>query len=173
MDEIPREQREAAEARLTRLAEQAGDVLEIRVVGSASEHHRQGAREVRIHAQTRGPNIFTSRERDELGLALHDALEAFAHELQRARDRRGDRRVTEKTAPPYLGLIDRLFPDKGYGFVITDAGEQVYFHRNAVHGGLQFDRLVEGQRVGLNIEQGREGPQATVITDVPPGTPSP
>ena len=72
-----------------------------------------------------------------------------------------------------MGLIDRVFLDDGYGFVLTDAGEQVYFHRNAVSGSLTFEALSEGQRVGLNVEPGRDGPQATVITDVPPDTPSP
>jgi cold shock CspA family protein/ribosome-associated translation inhibitor RaiA len=173
MDEITPEHREAAEARLRQLAGRRSDILEIHVVGSGTEHHRHGGREVRIHCQARGVEVVAHRERDDLQLALRDALQAFGHELGRLRGWRTERRVETLAQPPHLGLIDRLFRDEDYGFVLTDAGQQVYFHRNAVSGGLDFDRLVEGQRVGLNIEQGREGLQATVITDVPPDTPSP
>jgi len=67
--------------------------------------------------------------------------------------------------------MDRALFDQGYGFILTDAGGRVYFHRNAVHGGLEFEQLEEGQRVGLNIEAGDEGPQATVVLPPPPDAP--
>jgi cold shock CspA family protein len=69
--------------------------------------------------------------------------------------------------------VDRIFAEEDYGFVLTDGGERVYFHRNAVHGGLEFDGLAEGDRVGLNIEAGNKGPHATTIVAPPPGAPSP
>jgi cold shock CspA family protein len=75
--------------------------------------------------------------------------------------------------PPHLGIVDRIFPEDGYGFVLTDAGEQVYFHRNAVQGALDFEGLVEGDRVSLNLEAGDEGPQATVVLPAPPDAPAP
>ena len=46
----------------------------------------------------------------------------------------------------------------------------MYFHRNALHGGLDFERLEEGQRVGLDVEGGEKGLQATVVRPPPPGT---
>jgi len=72
-----------------------------------------------------------------------------------------------------LGLIDRVLVDEGYGFIITDEGNTVYFHRNAVSGGISFERLQEGQRIGLNVEPGEEGLQATVVVPAPPDAPSP
>ena len=68
-----------------------------------------------------------------------------------------------------LGVIDRIFREEGYGFILTDDGEQVYFHRNAVKEGLDFDRLEEAERVALNVEAGNEGPQATTVVRPPPG----
>jgi CspA family cold shock protein len=61
------------------------------------------------------------------------------------------------------GTVRRIFPDRGYGFVRTDEGKEVYFHKNAVHGGLEFKHLQEGQRVTLDVEQGRKGLQAVTI----------
>ena len=69
----------------------------------------------------------------------------------------------------HLGIVDRVFREDGYGFILTDDGEQVYFHRNAVKEGLAFDRLEEADRVALNMEPGREGPQATAVFAPPPG----
>ena len=69
--------------------------------------------------------------------------------------------------PPFLGVVDRVLRDDGYGFILTDGGEQVYFHRNAVKEGLDFERLEEADRVGLNIEAGIEGPQATTVVAAP------
>jgi CspA family cold shock protein len=70
-------------------------------------------------------------------------------------------------------VVDRVLAAQGYGFIVTDAGESVYFHRNAVRGGLHFEGLEEGQRVGLNIEQGERGLQATVVVPAPPDAPAP
>jgi cold shock CspA family protein len=64
--------------------------------------------------------------------------------------------------------VDRVFREDGYGFVLTEAGEQVYFHRNAVREPLAFERLREGDPVSLNLEAGDEGPQATVLLPAPP-----
>ena len=55
-----------------------------------------------------------------------------------------------------------MFGEEGYGFILTDAGERVYFHRNAVQNGSTFGALEEGQRVGLQIESGEKGLQATL-----------
>ena len=173
MDDIDPALREAAEKRLVELAERRDDVIEVRIVGAKTQHHRHGGREVRIRCLARGQEIVATRERDEAGLALREVLDAFEQELDRLRERRTDRRARDVSLPAHLGLVDRIFPEDGYGFVLTDSGDQVYFHRNAVRGNLSFEALDEGQRVGLNIEQGREGPQATVVIDVPPDTPSP
>lgn len=43
----------------------------------------------------------------------------------------------------------------------------------AVHGGLRFEELEEGQRVGLDVEPGDQGLQANAVVPPPPGTPSP
>jgi CspA family cold shock protein len=75
--------------------------------------------------------------------------------------------------PPELGIIDEVFADQGYGFILTDGGESVYFHGNALHGGLELEGLEEGQRVAFNIEGGEKGLQATVVRPAPPDAPSP
>lgn len=156
------------EARLQLLAEGHRDLIDLRITGRRTRHHRHGAQEVRIICQARGREIVAARTRPDLGLALNEALDAFEREVHRLRSKRRDRSRAQPPEPPCLGIVDRIFPEEGYGFILTDAGEQVYFHRNAVKEGLDFDRLEEAQRVALDLEPGREGPQATTVVAPPP-----
>jgi cold shock CspA family protein/ribosome-associated translation inhibitor RaiA len=172
MEEIEPHVRAAAEDRVRALAGDHSDLIDVRVTGRHTLHHRLSAREVRITCQARGRELVVVREKDELGAALDAALDVFEREVHRLRRKRRDRRSERPPLPPHLGVVDRVFRADGYGFVLTDSGDQVYFHRNALSG-LDFERLQEGDRVGLNIEPGERGPQATVVHAAPPDAPSP
>jgi cold shock CspA family protein/ribosome-associated translation inhibitor RaiA len=166
--EIFREQdRLVAEERIYALAQGKNDLIDVRITARATPHHRHGAQEVRITCEARGKEIVAARSRPDAALALNEALDAFEREVMRMRHRRSQERSKRPATPPELGVVDEILPDQGYGFILTDAGERVYFHRNAVHGGLAFEGLAEGQRVGLNIEGGDQGPQATVVVAPP------
>ncbi|MCL4683540.1 cold shock domain-containing protein [Myxococcota bacterium] len=173
MQKIRSEERDAVEDRLRALGNGHTDLIDVRIVAKQSNHHRHGGQEVRIAGLLRGKELAAARTRPDLSLALHEAVEAFIRELRRFRDRRDDRRSELASTPPLLGIVDRIFRDEGYGFILTDSGEQVYFHRNAVHDGLVFEQLTEGQRVGLDLEAGREGLQATTVGSAPPDAPAP
>lgn len=173
VDELRPDDRNGVEARLEALAAGHSDLIDVRIVGRSTNHHRLGGREIRITCQARGKEIVITRASTEVGLALNEALDVFEREVHRLRDRRTTRRAERPATPPYLGLVDRIFREEGYGFILTDAGEQVYFHRNAVTDGLDFERLEEGQRVGLNVEAGERGTQATAVVPAPIDAPSP
>jgi cold shock CspA family protein/ribosome-associated translation inhibitor RaiA len=170
---LAEDDRAEAEGRLYALAEGHADLIDIRVLARETGHHKHADKEVRITCEARGREIVASRSRPDLGLALNEVLDVFEREVRKMRRRQSDRRVQRPPAPPHLGIVDRIFREEGYGFVLTDAGEQVYFHRNAVHGGLDFDRIAEGDRVGLNLEAGDDGPQATTVVAPPPDASSP
>ena len=60
------------------------------------------------------------------------------------------------------GTIRRLM-DRGYGFIITEQEEDLFFHRNDVEG-VEFASLSEGQEVEFEKGQGRNGrPQAVKV----------
>ena len=171
--DLSEDERGAAEERIRALGEGQTDLIDVRITARGTGHHKHGDKEVRIVCEARGREIVAARSREDLGLSLNEALDAFEREVRRMRERRSERRSERPAEPPHLGIVDRIFPDEGYGFVLTDSGEQVYFHRNAVQGALDFDRLSEGDRVGLNLEAGDEGPQATVLLEAPPDAPAP
>ena len=85
-------ERTAVEDRLQRLADGHHDLIDLRIMGHASGHHRHGDREVRITCQARGEELVVGRTADELGLAIHDALDAFERSVRRMREKRNDHR---------------------------------------------------------------------------------
>jgi len=60
------------------------------------------------------------------------------------------------------GIIKRLMRDRGYGFIATEDGKDVFFHRTALRG-LRFDSLKEGQSVEFEVETGPKGPRAADV----------
>ena len=164
-------EREGVETRIRKLSEGRADVIDVRVVARPGGHHRHGGHEVRITCEARGRQIVAARTKPDASLALNEAMDVFERELSRLRGRRAERRGREAhAAPPESGVIDEVRADEDHGFILTDAGERVYFHRNALQGALDFRRLEEGQRVRLDIEGGDKGLQATVVRPAPAGT---
>jgi len=56
------------------------------------------------------------------------------------------------------GTIKRL-TDKGFGFIETGSGKDLFFHMSAVEG-VRFEDLKQGQRVSFMEGQGPKGPRA-------------
>jgi CspA family cold shock protein len=59
------------------------------------------------------------------------------------------------------GTVKRL-TDKGFGFISTGSGKDLFFHSSAVEGG-GFEQLREGQRVEFTEGQGPKGPRAESV----------
>jgi len=173
-NELRDEDREQAEERIRGLAEGHSDLIDVWVdVEERTGHHRQGPITVALRGEVRGSEIMAHGREEEPGLALRRALKTFERTLGRLRERRRERRSERPAEPPLLAVVDRVFPDDGYGFLLTDDGEQVYFHRNAVRDQLAFESLEEGQRVSLDVEAGAKGLQATFVAPCPPDAPRP
>lgn len=56
------------------------------------------------------------------------------------------------------GTIKRL-TDKGYGFIDTGTGKDIFFHMSSLQG-VQYEELQEGQRVSYTPGTGPKGPRA-------------
>jgi len=56
------------------------------------------------------------------------------------------------------GKIKRL-TDKGFGFIDTGEGQDLFFHMSAVEG-ARYEELQEGQLVSFSEGQGPKGPRA-------------
>jgi CspA family cold shock protein len=71
-----------------------------------------------------------------------------------------------------MGTIKKLVNDKGFGFIQTEDGNDVFFHHSSVTN-KQFDSLTEGQRVEYTLDSGGggakgKGPRQGRIGRIPP-----
>jgi CspA family cold shock protein len=63
------------------------------------------------------------------------------------------------------GIVKWFNAEKGFGFITTDNGNDVFVHFSAIQGD-GFKSLDEGQRVSFDIEQGNRGDQATNVNRI-------
>jgi len=59
------------------------------------------------------------------------------------------------------GTIKRL-TDKGFGFIDTGTGKDIFFHKSNLQS-INFEDLKEGQRVSYTEGRGPKGPRAENI----------
>ncbi|MFN2568731.1 MAG: cold-shock protein [Candidatus Dormibacteria bacterium] len=57
------------------------------------------------------------------------------------------------------GRIKKIVPDRGFGFVRGDDGNEVFFHRTEVTT-TDFDALEEGEAVTFEVVDSPKGPRA-------------
>ena len=60
------------------------------------------------------------------------------------------------------GRVKWFNPKKGYGFITSDDGKEVFVHFSSVQG-EGFKSLREGEEVEFEITEGEKGEQATNV----------
>ena len=60
------------------------------------------------------------------------------------------------------GKVKWFNNQKGYGFITTDTGTDVFVHHSAIQG-EGYKSLEEGQEVEFDVERGPKGEQATNV----------
>jgi len=148
-------------------------------------HHRRGTRyHVRIDLTMPGGELVIKREpslskrlrllgetvlakqlevdtpHKSLRLAIHDAFKVAGRRLQNYARRQGGYVKNHEPLPD--GRVSRLFPEKGYGFLTTPDGREIYFHQDSVLN-QAFRRMEIGTRVVFSEEKGEKGPQASTV----------
>jgi len=63
------------------------------------------------------------------------------------------------------GKVKWFNGQKGYGFITTDEGQDVFVHYSAIDGS-GFKTLEQGQRVEFEITEGQKGLQAARVNKV-------
>lgn len=107
------------------------------VVQAANRNHRHGNLfEVRLQARYPGVEIDVgdaSQANEDVFAAIADTFDAAERQFDATLRRQDHLRALNGV--PVQGRITRLQPQSAYGFIETDAGEEVYFHeRNVVNG---------------------------------------
>jgi len=63
------------------------------------------------------------------------------------------------------GKVKWFSNQKGYGFITTEAGKDVFVHHSAIKS-EGYRTLQEGQEVEFDVENGAKGEQAINVTKV-------
>jgi len=122
-----------------------------------------GETEVKKHLEVKTPH-------KNLRLAINAAFKAAGRRLQDyARRQRGD---VKSRAPLHVGRVSKILQDEGYGFLTSDDGRGIYFHKNSVLN-QAFSRLKVGTTVSFIEEPGEKGSQASTIRIIGRGRISP
>lgn len=158
---------EYVRSKASKLDRYVSDITRCRVMVEAPHRHQRKGRPYHVRIDIRVPHdeLVVNRQQGALVQQdVHACIDEAFDDAQRllqdyARRRRHDVKQHDATTS---GRVIRLFAEEGYGFLETQEGEQVYFHKNAVMNGA-FDRLEVGARVRFSAEDGREGPQATTV----------
>ena len=92
--------------------------------------------------------------------AVNEAFTTLRRQLREfVRVKRGRTKRHEAQA---TGVVTQLFGDRECGFLRSEDGRDIYFHRHAVLGG-GWARLTVGSKVAYAEEPGDEGPQASTV----------
>jgi cold shock CspA family protein len=160
------------EQRIERLEKRYGRATACRIVvkGPGGRHLTGGLYEINIHLSLPdGREVAIERtpyldERfQDFDFALNDAFKRAGRRLQDQVRRMRGKVKHHESAPS--GIVRKLMPGEGYGFLESADGREIYFHRNSVsdHG---FDNLEVGRRVSFVEEEGEKGPQASYVKPV-------
>jgi len=139
-------------------------IMSCRVVVEMPHQHKHQGRffNVRIDIGVPGKEIVVNRDKHEdVYVALRDGFDAAKRQLDDySRRLRGD----TKTHPQeHTGLVARLIPEEGYGFIRCADGNELYFNADNLVN-IQFDQLQEGVEVKFIEEMAAEGPQAKRVS---------
>lgn len=63
------------------------------------------------------------------------------------------------------GTVKWFSNHKGFGFITTDTGSDVFVHHSAIQG-EGYKSLDEGQQVEFEVQQGPKGEQAAKVTKI-------
>ena len=133
-------------------------------------HHRRGKPfRARIELTVPGEKLVVGRNPpkaqsyEDLNAAI-DAAFREARRLLEDHARRHDHRAREHSrAEPARAKVVKVFPQDGYGFLVTPEGREIFFDERSVLDGA-FGRLRAGSPVRFAEEMGEEGPQASTVT---------
>ncbi len=160
---------EVIEGQVKKLEERYGRITACRIVvkGPGNRHQTGGLYDINIRMALpdgREVNVGRTPKQDErhsdLSFAINDAFKRARRRLQ-DNARRMEGMIKSHEGQP-TGTVVRIDPAGEFGFLRSNDGAEIYFHRNSVLGG-EFSELAVGSRVAFADEIGEKGPQATTV----------
>lgn len=158
--------------RIEKLEKRYGRLIGCRVSVEAlhRQHQKGNIYEVHITLSVPGQDLAVSREphrpkeryaHPDVRVSMREAFKSAERQLESWKGRK-----REDTSPPsgsaVGGQVAQIIPGADHGFILTNTGTQLYFHRDSVTNG-RFEELKPGDAVHYVEEEGDAGPIAAKV----------
>ncbi len=143
--------------------------MRVAVEATHRQHKTGNVYDVHIELMVPGQDIVVSRKPNkakeryanpDARTSIRDAFEAAERQLKEYKDKL--RRDVKTHDPEQPGRVAQLYPNEDHGFIITNTGTQLYFHRNSCLN-VNLDELKTGDPVKYVETTGDTGPTASKV----------
>lgn len=141
-------------------------VLHLRVTIENTANHKEGGFEVRLVATVPNDTVVVKRRGEKVLALLVEAFDVLGLQLKEIVRKKQDHKSVKAQGAVLggngSGVIQRLFPQDSYGFIVTSDSQEIFFHEAVLKDMLMTD-LKEGDPVMFGVTEGEMGPQATYV----------
>ncbi|HBD11312.1 MAG TPA: 30S ribosomal protein S30 [Porticoccaceae bacterium] len=129
-------------------------------------HHQGNIYEIKVHLTLPEGEIVISHPHhdqhahEDIYVAIRDGFKAARRQLEDFSRKR--RQQVKSHEPPQHGRVAKILPEEDYGFIETNEGRQIYFHRNSLIN-ARLESLNPGDEMRFVEELGEQGPQASTV----------
>jgi cold shock CspA family protein len=157
-------------AKAARLDKICDHIVSCRVAVEKPHEHQKSGHAFRVRINMRVPpghDLVVKREstgghlHEKLPAVLSQAFDAAFRQLKKLVEKQLGQ-VKSHPEQEKAAVVIRLNAGEGYGFIKTQEGRELYFHRNSVLND-NFDRLEIGTGVRYVDTAGDEGPKASTV----------
>ena len=143
--------------------------MRVAVESQHRQHKTGNVFDVHIELMVPGQDIVVSRKPNkakeryanpDARTSIRDAFEAAERQLKEYKDKL--RRDVKTHEPEQPGRVAQLYPNEDHGFIMTNTGTQLYFHRNSCLN-VTMDELKTGDPVKYVETTGDTGPTAAKV----------
>lgn len=169
VEETAEQARMLVQEQVSKLDHMARDIIACRVAVERPQRNQRNGNQYRVRIEATlapGKKLVVVQEPgkndpgDSLRHVVKHAFDAMRRQINTERQRR---RGDVKTHMDAVGIVDRLFPEAGHGFIRSaEDGRELYFHHNSVLH-RDFDRLSVGTQVRYIEAEGDKGPRASTV----------
>ena len=154
-----------------KLDEMHDRITSCRVSVEKPQEHQKSGNSYRVRIDLRvppGKELVVRREgsegdmHDPLRTVITEAFKKIAKQLKKVKGKQQEGGKAQAGNPEEAGVVVRLFPEEGFGFIKTMSDREVYFHRNSLANG-DFDSLEIGTGVRFIVKEGEKGPLASGV----------
>jgi cold shock CspA family protein/ribosome-associated translation inhibitor RaiA len=157
--------------RVRKLEKIYGRLVRCRVSVEALHRQHRTGNVYEVHIEMHAPNgkLVVSREphhardryaRPNIRTSIREAFDAAATQLKRFKEQQAGETKTHPAL--FQGQVADLHPDKDFGFILTNEGTRLYFHRNSVMNS-DLESLKRGDAVHFIAASGDTGPTAAKV----------